>query len=1805
MKAKRLLSVLVALCMLLCMLPANVSAFVGASQKADGTSRGYFEHNGYKIWALSNKFIRLYVLDGSGKGDKNVYLATVSAKTEASGAAAYDTVFNKKVYQRPYFVINSNEVKYDEFTVERGEYNGAPSIDLEYKLPGTKSQYKIKTRYWLSKLDEGAKSGFTSGGMQTHDENDKGRTWGVRSNTEFGYVAESLNFIEYPNIGYFVEMKGFNKMGHESVASGAGLYMSTAVGNTSDGFSNSSSAVPGAMSRINTNKVLYSAQSEAITEIFAKGYTWANPFAATSSLYSEYVDGFSRYGDYMPDYFKTTFDGDVILENSIRLMGTEIPLARCSTLWGFRDLYSEDDTSFTPNDKITINESARHLGIYKVGDEYKSFPAKNNAELETNKKKYGEPVAVIRGDYKEENGRYKFTSGAAALSPTITAAWAVSRGGLSVGKDGSIQASHLSLNCPTFKFYQEKNENSPDLDMKITDEGIKIILDSANNAAVLAVDIPGTTTSVENAVIKPSGNISFVGKAEFQLFPGAGFDVEELGYGMKNGQFKMNGIRATGSIDTAEMIGLEMGSLEGEIDTFKPYYHFKMELNVFDLFESEAELELKRSRWTGSLLPNKIYFYAGSELAKIPLVPPVVVAYIKGAGGGFDGLADTVNGDFFAIPPIKLSITGKGEVLNVVEAKATYTFGPAYYKFDAEDIGFSFVRGLNLIDEFMIYEGLQGETRNRDGKDYTGLKAFGGTKIHISVPEQAKVIQAGGELDASMFAGLDSYKNPTGLYIIADITGGITGSLHFPENWWLVGGQGIASTGFSFYLGGSTVVGVNGGFENAIKTGYKNFKVYGGAMKQGDWKIAKYRVYYLFPEKKAKIQFKGFWEMFDEWKWEDHKPEGYSMNETDESGAVAVMALNFEELESSVEALNSEGIAAYGGDVSKDVILSIPEGKSLSEDGIMLMMVTPADETVDIKAFAESLTVSKGGTNLDLVMPEYNENGEITNENAMNVLITKNAMGKDCVLIGLGDSNSASDGDAWNVTSALADFGASINYSAPFDSLDISLNGYNLSGKVANADADAEYVLNTYFGTEAGKTEYVIESEEIADPENISSVIPQNGTMLPSGRYYVTASLLRKAEAEIDGEMQEILLPVDTAELGEVDYVNDMQPNAPSEVSIYPAGNEVMTAEWTEVPEAEGYKVTIYQKKADGSFADTGNGYEYSAEKIKNSEISGIAYDAQTGKFILNMALTAGGTDIETSAKTALEANKEYKIGVKAYKYFRDEDNAPIEDVRAYSEEKESNEKLLPAYSPINIKVGVKTAVKVDGRWKNIEHKVEELESGILSCAAGNGDNHWTIQTSSENEPDAKFNITKCDTNQHFDSLENGGSADVDNTGIEGSVMFRIDAFVSRDNGAYNDTATKYLIIEKDNSAPFISVDEATVYADKTTGEYKITGLTEPGAKVGIFEDYSPVTADENGRFEYSREIDLTMHDYETGENIPDPNPSGGLIHLYASDDNYNMSAPAPVVIVIKGAAQTLSGIEITTMPSKLSYAPGESFDESGMVVSAIFSDGSKTEITDYTVEPGGALAEGTTEVVISYTFGGDTKTASVPVTVTAGGGESGGGGKRGGSKSSKYTVRFETNGGSQTASQSIAKNGKVSEPLSPKKDGFEFAGWFKDKNLTEEYDFSSAVTNGFTLYAKWNEIKEDNSSNQIILVIGEKKVRIFGETKENDVAPKIVNDRTMLPTRLIAESLGAKVDWDESRQLVTVTGKNEKGEEVVILITINSDIASVNGEQKKLDSPAFIENDRTYTPIRFISENLGADVEWVETEQKVIITKR
>lgn len=104
-----------------------------------------------------------------------------------------------------------------------------------------------------------------------------------------------------------------------------------------------------------------------------------------------------------------------------------------------------------------------------------------------------------------------------------------------------------------------------------------------------------------------------------------------------------------------------------------------------------------------------------------------------------------------------------------------------------------------------------------------------------------------------------------------------------------------------------------------------------------------------------------------------------------------------------------------------------------------------------------------------------------------------------------------------------------------------------------------------------------------------------------------------------------------------------------------------------------------------------------------------------------------------------------------------------------------------------------------------------------------------------------------------------------------------------------------------------------------------------------------------------------------------------------------------------------------------------------------------------------------------------------------------------------------------------MPRNAAIKEPTAPTKEDLDFAGWYTDKELKTEYDFTAKVTSGFTFCAAWTE--KEKSGNRIILTIGEKDAYVFGVLKTNDVAPKIVNDRTMLPARFVAENSGAKVD--------------------------------------------------------------------------------
>ena len=115
---------------------------------------------------------------------------------------------------------------------------------------------------------------------------------------------------------------------------------------------------------------------------------------------------------------------------------------------------------------------------------------------------------------------------------------------------------------------------------------------------------------------------------------------------------------------------------------------------------------------------------------------------------------------------------------------------------------------------------------------------------------------------------------------------------------------------------------------------------------------------------------------------------------------------------------------------------------------------------------------------------------------------------------------------------------------------------------------------------------------------------------------------------------------------------------------------------------------------------------------------------------------------------------------------------------------------------------------------------------------------------------------------------------------------------------------------------------------------------------------------------------------------------------------------------------------------------------------------------------------------------------------------------------------------------------------------------------------------------------------NRIVMQINNKNIAVNDKKIVNDVAPVIVGDRTLVPVRVITELLGGKVDWNGVTRTVTLTIDGK-----VLSMTIGEEIPGFG-------TSAVIMNDRTYVPIRYVMEKLGAKVEWIAETQQIIIEK-
>ncbi len=145
----------------------------------------------------------------------------------------------------------------------------------------------------------------------------------------------------------------------------------------------------------------------------------------------------------------------------------------------------------------------------------------------------------------------------------------------------------------------------------------------------------------------------------------------------------------------------------------------------------------------------------------------------------------------------------------------------------------------------------------------------------------------------------------------------------------------------------------------------------------------------------------------------------------------------------------------------------------------------------------------------------------------------------------------------------------------------------------------------------------------------------------------------------------------------------------------------------------------------------------------------------------------------------------------------------------------------------------------------------------------------------------------------------------------------------------------------------------------------------------------------------------------------------------------------------------------------------------------------------------------------------------------------------------------------------------------------------------TSKYNVTTKITK--TIYLKTTTV--------IILQIGKSTFTVNGSERTLDSPPIIKNGRTLLPIRAIIESLGGSIDWDNDQRKVTITLKN-----TTIELWIGKNIAKVNGVNTPIDTsnskvvPEII-NGRTMLPLRFVAENIGAEVNWDGATKTVTIT--
>lgn len=1420
---KKFLSLLLSLCLLLGTLPLQVSAFAGDIFPSEGAVKTVTLEDG--SLSLQNEYIHMtfrklwgtYAYLTVAPAAKPEEESILIGQTPRCTFITYDQGREKEEG------VVTEPVK-TEF-VTKTPNGSANAIKVEYSLLAALSLIKAKATvyYELVQLKEnGASSNDTWGVLASVseiciDKDSMPQDWNRDFAFKWGY---SFNCFTATGHTSTLEKPGGPaiKMSRTTVPEGENPQITTENSVFTASVEDlSTKTVPKGYSEWGDVDGVYT------TEVYTDGYPWANPFVGLSDYYEKDI---------------TSVSGKpirVALAQTVSVTPGDKPLntwVQCDSytgftfeepngseeyshfLWGFHDLIKAG-TENVPSRPDAVNTAinAKRLAAFAVNGGVTVEYVADNAALEKLKNQYGEPVALISGDYESKNGtEFTFTGGAAMLSPSVTATWNKSSGKLIIKKDGTIEHSGVSLNAPSFKFYQPKNGAEKDLQISLTKDGFAFQIDPEKNDAIVFVDIPYAAVKLENAKADAAGNLVFSGDIGFRtIFNGAEFSMEKLGYGLNTkNEFKVNGVKATGSFDTAKLMALELASISGEVNTFKgeERYAFELELNAFDLFETEASLALERSKKDGSLIPDELWFFVKSSPG-IPLVPPVPVGQLNGGGAGFKDLAKTVNGDYFAIPPIKLRGALAGTYMHLIEGTGNVVLGPSEISLKATDVGIvGLGKNAQFIDSFGYSLQLNGQERTYKGVTYKGTYFGGSEELAINLPSKTlDIFYINTAIKLGAFGGANQNKDT--VYLGIGANGIVKGRLQIPSSLGIpfLSGLSLPSTDINLIVGGQTTFPVTStNVSEGMKQAFKNVDVYLGAMTGVNAGVFDARVWVLVPQiVQTDFRKGGGWDI--ETKWLGKLPEwDWSTKGVDP----LVQAVAAEDSGEAVPMLlAADPYAAENGGTNTQII------EVNANPGETPYILLAFENTVTEQQIKDALTIKKN--NQDIAINWVDDGGQRNPNSAINadtdILKNKNDE-QEYRMAMLRLSEGGTYEVNTNSLTLVTDKSCGVAIT-PFESLVLNLNDYQLSGEIKYAETGTEYVLRTYLANAEGGADYLVEEQIVADPENIAVNIPESGTLAPTGEYYVTSFLMTEKETDLDGDgvMEKALAAIDSNQFNsKISYTNTKQPESPAHVNLEAAGNEVMRAEWQQVDNADGYRVTIYQQQ-NGGWVDTGFGYDLNKETTS-----------------IDMALTVGGE--ETAESKNLSANETYKVGVSAYT--QTEDGA-----KYYSAETESSGVFLPEYTPLNLALSVNgTACAPD-------------ENGVYHAYVGGGSNTLTVTCA---EADS-ITVTRMDTDV---ALTPDGSNSFAIPDFTGTLMLRVNGVKGKDMTGV------FLLVSRDTTAPVLTLSAPVFYADRAAGSYQITGTADAGSKILCGENNESVYAAGDGSFA----IQGTLEERQDGDAL-------------------------------------------------------------------------------------------------------------------------------------------------------------------------------------------------------------------------------------------------------------------------------------------------------------------------------------------------